>query len=170
MPLLSKALTGALNHHVTQELAASHWYLGASAMFNEAGLLGMAKWMMAQSDEERMHAMKFVHHIQQRHGHVRLEQIPAPPAAFKSPKETFEAALALEVATTSRIHELHAKSLKEEDVALRLFLDWFVQEQLEEEDTLRTILDRFRLAGDDRAATLMLDAELGGQAAAPKRP
>jgi ferritin len=169
MPSLSTDLEKALNHHVTEELAASHWYLSASAVFHEAGLVGMAKWMMVQSDEERQHAMRFVTHIQQRHGHVRLEQIPAPRVGDKSARDTFEDAMKVEVGTTARIHKLHAQATKHGDVALRLFLDWFVQEQLEEEDMLRTALDRFTLAGDDRAALLLLDREFGARVIAPKK-
>jgi ferritin len=166
MPALDATLEKALNHHVTEELAASHRYLASSAALREAGLSGMAHWMQIQSDEERVHAMKFLDHIHARHGHIRLEAIPAPPPADNGGLAAFQAALALEESTTLRIHELHGKATAANDVALRVFLEWFVQEQVQEEDTIRHILDRFRLAQNDPAALLLLDQELGNRAAA----
>lgn len=166
MPALDATLEKALNHHVTEELAASHRYLASSAALREAGLSGMAHWMQIQSDEERAHAMKFLDHIHARHGHIRLEAIPAPPPADTGGLAAFQAALALEESTTRRIHELHGKASQANDVALRVFLEWFVQEQVQEEDTIRHILDRFRLAQNDPAALLLLDQELGNRAAA----
>lgn len=163
MPALQPSLESALNHHVTEELAASHSYLAASAALRELGLNGMASWMMTQSDEERTHAMKFLDHILARHGHVKLEQIPAPPAGKQDAKAIFTAALKLEESTTKRIEALHTKANDAGDVALRVFLEWFLQEQVQEEDQLRTILDRFALAGNDQAALLIIDQELNGR-------
>lgn len=169
MPALDVTLESALNHHVTEELAASHRYLAASAALRELGLNGMASWMMAQSEEERAHAMKFLEHLLARHGHVKLEQIPAPPAGKQDPRSIFRAGLALEEATTKRIETLHAKANKAGDVALRVFLEWFLQEQVQEEDQLRTILDRFELAGDDKGALLIIDQELAGRSRSGKK-
>lgn len=169
MPALDANLESALNHHVTEELAASHQYLAASASLRELGLNGMASWMMAQSDEERMHAMKFLEHLLARHGHVRLEQIPAPPAGKRDARAVFRAGLALEETTTKRIEALHSKAEKAGDVALRVFLDWFLQEQVQEEDQLRSILDRFEIAGDDKGALLIIDQELAGRAKSGKK-
>jgi ferritin len=168
MPALDGTLESALNHHVTEELAASHRYLASSAALRELGLNGMASWMMAQSEEERAHAMKFLEHILARHGHVKLEQIPAPPAGKQDPRSIFRAGLALEEATTKRIETLHGKANKAGDVALRVFLEWFLQEQVQEEDQLRSILDRFELAGDDKGALLIIDQELAGRAKSGK--
>ncbi|HJQ94002.1 MAG TPA: ferritin [Candidatus Thermoplasmatota archaeon] len=169
MPALDGNLESALNHHVTEELAASHRYLASSAALRELGLNGMASWMLAQSEEERAHAMKFLEHVLARHGHVKLEQIPAPPAGKQDARLIFRAALALEEATTKRIETLHGKADKAGDVALRVFLEWFLQEQVQEEDQLRSILDRFELAGDDKGARLIIDQELAGRSRAPKR-
>jgi ferritin len=169
MPALDGALENALNHHVTEELAASHRYLASSAALRELGLNGMASWMMAQSEEERLHAMKFLEHLLARHGHVKLEQIPAPPAGKQDARSIFRAGLALEEATTKRIETLHAKADKAGDVALRVFLEWFLQEQVQEEDQLRSILDRFELAGDDKGALLIIDQELAGRAKSGKK-
>lgn len=168
MPELDSSLEAALNHHVTEELAASHRYLASSAALRGLGLNGMASWMMAQSEEERMHAMKFLEHLLARHGTARLEQIPAPPAGKQDARAIFRAGLALEEATTRRIEELHAKAHKAGDVALRVFLEWFLQEQVQEEDQLRTILDRFELAGDDKGALILIDQELAGRAKSGK--
>ncbi|HEX2066031.1 MAG TPA: ferritin, partial [Candidatus Thermoplasmatota archaeon] len=152
-----------MNHHITEELAASHQYLAAAARLDETGLRGMGRWMLNQSDEERQHAMRFLGHIHARHGTVRLEQIPAPAIPQDGAVAIFQDALRLEETTTRRIDALHASATKAGDVALRIFLDAFIQEQVQEEDVLRTILDRFHLAGDDHAALLMLDQELGAR-------
>ena len=169
MPALDGTLETALNHHVTEELAASHRYLASSAALRELGLNGMASWMMAQSEEERTHAMRFLEHLLARHGHVKLEQIPAPPAGKLDPRAIFRAGLALEEATTKRIETLHGKANKAADVALRVFLEGFLEEQVQEEDQLRTILDRFELAGDDKGALLIIDQELASRARPGKR-
>lgn len=169
MPALSPDLLQAMNLHVTQELAASHSYLQAASYLHELGLDGMSRWMMVQSEEERLHARKFIDHVHARHGTVRLEQIPAPPPSTGKARDVFALALRLEEETTARIHRLHAASETAGDVALRIFLEWFVQEQVGEEDTLRTLLDRFALAGDDRGALLLLDQEFGRRVAAGKK-
>lgn len=162
---LSPELEKALNHHVTQELAASHSYLAAAAVLQETGLEGMAKWMRMQAEEERQHGMKFFDYIHERHGKVRLEQIPKPDPEPSGALGIFEQALRLEKATTLRIRDLHREARAADDVALEVFLQWFVQEQVQEENTLRTILDRFALGGKDHAALLLLDAELGRRSA-----
>ena len=169
MAALDSSLEASLNHHVTEELAASHRYLASSASLREMGLNGMSSWMMAQSEEERAHAMKFLEHLLARHGHAKLEQIPAPPAGKQDARSIFRSALALEEATTKRIEALHAKANKAGDVALRVFLEWFLQEQVQEEDQLRTILDRFELAGDDKGALLIIDQELSARSKAGRK-
>lgn len=113
--------------------------------------------------------MKFLEHLLARHAHVKLEQIPAPPVGKQDARSIFRAALALEEATTKRIEALHSKSAKAHDVALRVFLEWFLQEQVQEEDQLRTILDRFELAGDDKGALLIIDQELATRAKSGKK-
>lgn len=164
MTSLAPEAEKALNHHVTQELAASHRYLAAAANLSETGLDGMAGWMMAQSEEERSHAMKFYHYIHERNGSVRLQEIPRPPEDPTTAKEIFEEALRLEQATTQRIRALHRQAREGDDVALEVFLQWFIQEQVQEESQLNSILDRFRLAGSDHAALLLLDQEMARRA------
>ncbi len=159
--MISDRMQDGLNGQIGHELYASHYYLSMSAHFEGAGFPGFAKWMRLQANEEREHAFRLFDYIHDREGKVLLGPIEAPPADFGSPLEVFQAALAHERKVTSLIADLCDLATKEADYATQVMLHWFVSEQVEEEKTASDIVDRLRLAGDDPAALLMLDAELG---------
>lgn len=163
MVALDKKTLAALNEHIAAELAASHRYLAASAYFRNMSLDGMAHWMRVQADEEHTHAMKFYEHILERNGEIELSAIPKPPSKYKSPVDAFEQALQFEKRTTEHIEKLYADALKRNDYALQIFLQWFVQEQVQEEDAAGSIVDRLKLVGNDKAGLVILDQELGGR-------
>lgn len=161
MATLEAGTLEALNQHIQQELTSSHEYLAASAHFSMTGMDGMATWMRHQAEEERGHAMKFYDHILQRDGTIRLHDIPAPPQDYGGPVDVFRQALEREERTTQHIGKLYEFALEHKDFALQIFLQWFIEEQVREEDGLRNILQRLALIGEDKAALVMLDRELG---------
>lgn len=163
---MSKELEAAFNDQITREFAASYAYLQMAAHFESANLPGMAAWMRAQAEEERAHAMKFYDFVVARDNEVELRALEAPPADFGSAVDVFQAALAHEQRVTAAIRALYEQAAGENDYESFQLLQWFLTEQVEEEATVSEIIDRLRLAGDDSAALLMMDRDLGGRSAA----
>lgn len=158
---LSPELTRAYNDQVQLEFESSFAYLQMGADFELRSLPGMARWMRMQSGEEHAHAMKFIQFVLDRGGKLELKALGAPSATPDSVIATFEVALAHEQRVTKAIHALYAKALAGQDFSSLPLLQWFVNEQVEEESTVSTILDRLRMVGDDRTGLLFLDRELG---------
>ncbi len=163
---LSPSLTRAYNDQVRLEFESSFAYLQMGADFELRSLPGMATWMRLQSQEEHLHAMKFIQFVLDRGGRLQLQAIAAPAPTPDTVLATFEAALAHEQRVTRAIHDLYAKALEEHDFASLPLLQWFVNEQVEEEATVSTILERLRMVGDDRTGLLFLDRELGQRSSA----
>jgi ferritin len=150
----------ALNGQITKEFYASQLYLAMSAHFEMLNLNGFAHWMRVQSDEEREHALKLFDFILERGGSVELGAIEQPPSEFGAPVEIFQQSLADERRVTGWINELYSRASSENDYASQVFLQWFVDEQVEEEANATEMIDRLTMAGDNKAALLMLDNEL----------
>ncbi len=159
--MMSPKMQDALNRQINAELFSSYLYLSMSAWFESAGLAGMARWMQAQGAEEQGHAMRLFAFVNERDGRVVLEAIEKPKAEWNSPLEVFEEAYQHEQKVTSLINGLVDLAAGEKDHATGSFLQWFVNEQVEEESTARTICDKLKLVGDHGPALLMIDAELG---------
>jgi ferritin len=122
--------------------------------------------MRLQADEETMHEMKFFDYILARGGKVVLDQVNGPPTEWDSPLAVFEAAYGHEQMISDKINKLVDLSLEESDHASNAFLQWFVTEQVEEEESVLEIVDQLKLIEGDRGALFMLDRELGQRAAA----
>lgn len=163
--MLNPTLHRALNDHLGAELYSAHLYLSMSAYCESMNLPGFARWMRAQSEEERDHAMKFYEFIGDRGSRVVLGAIEQPPTDFASPLDLFEQALAHEQQVTAMIHRLYGLAEQEKDYPSQTFLQWFVIEQVEEEKTATGIVETLRTIGENRVAVLMLDRELGGRGA-----
>lgn len=159
--MLNKKIQDAFNGQINAELCSSYLYLSMSAYFESANLAGMAAWMKIQAQEELLHAMKFFDFINERDGRVGLSQIEAPKTEWESALDVFEDAYAHECKVSGLINELVDLSIGEHDHAANAFLQWFVTEQVEEESTALTIVDKLKRAGDSSVALLMLDGELG---------
>jgi ferritin len=155
------AVKEAINEQIKHEFYSSYLYLSMAGSFEVAHLSGFAHWMYKQSEEERKHAMKLFNFLLDRGEHVQLLSIDQPPNAFRSPLDTFEQALDHEKDITSRIHRLYELSVQENDYPAQVMLHWFVAEQVEEEKSASEIVERLRMAGDDGAALLLLDKEMG---------
>lgn len=158
---ITKKITDSFNGQLKEEYYASYLYLSMAAYFEDQNLPGFAGWMKAQSTEELKHAMKFYKHIVERNGRVILAQIDKPKSEWSSPAEAFEDAYKHEQKVTSLIHDLVKLARDEKDYAAEVFLHWFVNEQVEEEEQTRNILDTLKSVGDSKQALIMLDRELG---------
>jgi ferritin len=159
--MLNPRIEEALNRQINAELYSSYLYLSMSAYCDSQNLAGMANWMRIQAQEENTHAMKFFDFVNERDGRVLLTQIDAPKTEWTSPLDVFEETLAHEQKVTGLINGLVDLALEEKDHASNTFLQWFVTEQVEEEATAKTILDKLRLIGENPVALYMLDGELG---------
>ena len=159
--MLKKKIEDAFNKHLNAEAFSAHLYMSMSAYLESINLKGMAAWMRLQSSEETIHEMKFFDFILARGGKVVLNEISAPPIEWDSPIAIFEAAYGHEQMITDKINKLVDLSLAESDHASNAFLQWFVTEQVEEEESVSEIVDQLKLIGDDRGALFMIDRELG---------
>ena len=154
---MEKALNGQLN----AELYSGYMYMSMHAYFKAVNLDGFANWMFCQAQEEISHAMKFYDFIISRGGRVQLTQVDAPPTEWDSPLGAFEATLAHEQKVTGLINDLVELAIQEHDHATQIFLQWFVSEQVEEEDSANEMVQKIKLAGDAGGGLFMLDREMG---------
>lgn len=161
MGTITAKMQEALNAHLEQELYSAYLYLAMSAHCERRAFKGFARWLRVQHGEELEHARKVLDHVLSRGGQPTLGAIPAPPREFGSIVEVFEAVLEHELLVTERIHGLYATAGVEKDAATQVFLQWFVSEQVEEENAATEILDRLRMVGDRPGAALYLDKEYG---------
>jgi ferritin len=159
--MLKQKVQDALNEQIKHELYSSYVYLAVSAYCDRQGLVGFAHWMREQSKEELGHALKIVDFINDRGGTVQLQALDKPPTDYGSPLQVAEKALEHERRVTGLIERLYELAGKENDYATQTMLHWFIEEQVEEEKNALILIDRIKMAGDDRAALLMLDMELG---------
>jgi ferritin len=162
--VINQKIEDALNGQLNKELYSSYLYLSMSAYFESNNLKGFAHWLRVQAKEELGHGMKFFDYIAQRGGHPGLRQIDAPPNNWKSHKSVFEDAYQHEQKVTKYIHELVDLARSERDHATEVFLQWFVNEQVEEEMNANEIVQKMGLAGDVWSALFVIDSELGKRA------
>jgi ferritin len=160
---LNRKIEEALNRQIQSEFYSSYVYLSMSGYSDSQNLPGFGAWMRAQSEEERGHAMRLFDYVQNRGGRVRLASIAEPKAEFESPRVMFEEALTHEQSVTTTIHELYRLAQEEKDYPTEVELQWFVQEQVEEEKTIQDILAQLAMIGDHPAALVMLDHRLGSR-------
>ena len=161
--MTSDSIRDALNAQLNKELYSSYLYLSMAAHFEATNLPGFATWMKGQSREEYEHAMKFWDYIYDRGGSVTLLSIDQPETTFKSPLDAFEKALQAEKDNTEQIHKLYAMAVEQKDYPTQVFLNWFIEEQVEEEKTAGQIVDTLKLVDDSSASLLLLDRELGAR-------
>ena len=158
--MLSEKMQNALNGQLNAELYSSYLYLSMNAYFKSVNLDGFANWMYYQAQEELEHSMKFYDFIIQRGGKVQLQQIEAPPTEWSSPRAVFEATLAHEQKVTGLINDLVDVASEENDHATQIFLQWFVTEQVEEEESVGGVLEQLKLMGEAQGGLFMIDREL----------
>ena len=149
-----------LNEQLNAELYSAYLYYSMAAYFESINLAGFANWMMVQFQEEQFHASKFYRYINERGGRVLLTAIEAPPSEWDSPLAAFEDTLAHEQKVTGLINGLADMAMEQKDHASMSFLQWFVSEQVEEENSVGTVLGHLKLIKESPQALFMLDKEL----------
>ncbi len=159
--MLSQLVQDKINEQINNELFSSYSYLAMSAYCSAQQYLGCAHWLRMQSEEENEHAMRLYDFLVARGGRVVLSKIKNPNAEFKSLLQVFKAVLKQEKKVTAQIDSLFALALKEKAFAALVELEWFVQEQVEEEKNARDILHKVKLVKDDPSSLLDLDRDLG---------
>jgi ferritin len=167
--MLNAKVQDAFNQQINAELFSEYLYLSMAAHFEAESLKGMANWMRIQAGEEHTHAMKFYHFILDRGGKVVLSQIEAPKTTWNSALDAFQDAYKHELKISGMINNLANLAIDEKDHAAHQFLEWFVNEQVEEEAAAQLIVDQLKLVGENGVAIYMIDQELGQRqsAAAP---
>jgi len=166
--MLADKVAKALQKQIADEGFASSSYLGMASWCEIQGLRGCAEFMYEQSAEERAHMLKIVKYLNQAGGHAEIPAIKEPVNAYKTVTEVFSAALKQEQGVTKSINAIVELSLEEKDFVSFNFLQWFVEEQLEEENLFRAILDIIKIAGSDARSLLMIDNEIAKIRAAQK--
>lgn len=156
-------LAQGFNRQITLEIESSLAYLQMAAYFESRSFTGFASWMRVQSDEERDHALKLFDYLLDRGNPVKLGEIAAPVSDFDGPTSVFEAALEQERRVSEAIQSLYMLATSNGDAASFAILQWFLEEQVEEESMVEEILDQLKLVGSDGGALLLLDRELGAR-------
>ncbi len=161
--MISLKLQDAINAQINAELWSAYLYLSMGMHFENEGYSGIANWYRIQFKEEQAHAEIFMNYLNSRGGRVILAPIAEVPTNWESPLAAFEATLAHEEKVTSLINALYHLAIEENDYATKGKLDWFISEQVEEEETARGIIDRLKLVNDNGMGLYMLDQELASR-------
>ncbi|MGD0038487.1 MAG: ferritin [Bacteroidota bacterium] len=159
--MISKLLQDAINEQINFELFSAYLYLSMSAYFETQNLSGFANWTRVQYQEETGHAMKLYKYVFDRSGAVTLKSIAQPATKFKTPLDIFKEILKHEQKVTSLINKLYELAVKEKDYAAQIFLQWFINEQVEEEKNAIDIINMLEMIGDSPVSLIMADRQLG---------
>ena len=161
--MLDSKLENALNQHVNQELWSAYLYLSMSYDMDHKGFGGIASWFALQAKEEFTHATLFITFIGKRSGKVRLLPVGQVKQEWNTPKDAFEDTLRHEKVVTQKINQLMDLAVELRDYATQNMLKWFVDEQVEEEDTVIKILEKFKRVENSPSGLFELDKELGAR-------
>jgi ferritin len=166
--MITKIVEKAINEQIKREEHSSRIYLSMASWAERNGFPGAANWLYVQTEEERIHMLKLVHYLNDRGGAAVIPALDAPEAKFKSLLDVFQQVLKHEEYISESINNLFAVCTKEKDFTTANYLQWYINEQIEEESTVRTILDQIKLAGTDKGGLFMMDKEFAAMAAAKK--
>ena len=165
--MLKKNIEQAINKQINAELWSGYLYLSMSTYFHSINLDGFATWMRVQAQEELAHAMRFYDHVVERGGRVKLTSIEAVPTEWKSPLHAFEETYAHEQKVTGLINNIMKQAVDEKDYATMNMLQWFIDEQVEEEASADEILQKLKLIGNEGSGLFMIDRELAQRVFTP---
>jgi len=146
---MNKKIEELLNRQIEREGYSSNLYLAMASWAENKGFPGVASWLYVQSDEERMHLLKFIKYVNERGGKAVIPEIKKPPIDYKNIKELFKEVLKHEKFITGSINEITSATFEEKDFNTYNFLQWFLAEQVEEEASVQTIIDKLNLISPD---------------------
>ncbi len=158
--MISDKMVAAINEQINKELFSEYMYMSMQAWLADQNLDGMANWMNAQAQEEHFHAMKFFNYLIDRGARVKLTAIEAPKEDFETPLKAFKMALDHEKFVTKSINELMDLAIKEKDHATKSFLQWFIDEQVEEEASVDRVVNMLKMVEGHGNGLMMIDREL----------
>ena len=161
--MISKKMNEAINSQINAEMWSAYLYLSMANNFEAKGLKGIANWFNVQYKEELAHAQIFINYLNSRDGRVLLAPIAGVETEWATPLDAFKATLEHEQKVTGLINDLYSLAEEEKDFATREKLNWFVAEQVEEEETARELIDNFTLIGENGYGIYQLDQELGSR-------
>lgn len=164
--MIKEAVEKAIIHQIKNEEHSSRLYLSMASWCQVNGYPGAAAFLFKQTDEERMHQLKFVHYLNDRAGYSQLLALDNPTASYESLLDVFEKVMIHEEFITASINDLYEVALVNKDYTTGNFLQWFINEQIEEESTMHGILDKMKLAGNEAGGLFHIDKELSALAAA----
>lgn len=165
--MIKQTLQDAINSQINKEFFSEYYYLSMAAYFESEDLPGFANFFKVQVEEERFHAMKFFDYLNERGGKVNLTGIDSPKTDFESPLQVFELAYKHEQYVTESINGLMDIAIKENDHALKSFLQWFIDEQVEEEATMSKYVNQLKRLNGNGHGIMMLDRELAQRSFVP---
>lgn len=147
--MLKKRIEDICNRQIEREGYSSNLYIAMASWAETNGFPGVAQWLYLQADEEKLHMLKFIKYVNERGGKAIVPAIKKPVSEYKSVEDVFKEVLKHEEFVTESINEIVALTLEEKDFNTHNFLQWFVFEQVEEESSVRTIIDKIKLVGDN---------------------
>jgi ferritin len=166
--MMKKRLEEICNRQVEREAYSSNLYLAMASWAETKGMSGVAEWMYAQAEEERVHMLKFVKFINERGGHAIISALEKPPVEYKGVAEMFDEVLHHEQFVTASINEIVTMATEEKDYALLNWLQWFVSEQVEEESSVQAVIDKLKLLGSHNM--YMFDRDIMSMRSAGEAP
>ena len=158
--MLKEKVEKILNEQIVKEGYSSNLYLAMASWADKEGYAGIAQWLFAQSEEERMHMMKIINYVNERGGHAIIPAFDMPPVNFDGIKKLFDQVLEHEQYITASINDIVALTIQENDYATHNWVQWFVTEQIEEESSVQTIIDKLNMIGDKNM--YMFDRDIMG--------
>lgn len=159
--MITDKMAQALNQQINAELYSAYLYLAMASWATTRGMRGASNWFFIQSREEMTHVWRFYNYVNSQGRQVILEAVAAPPADFESLAKAFDQTLAHEQTVTAMINGLMTTAREQNDNATAIFLQWYVNEQVEEEANVSEIIDQLKLAGPEGGGLLLIDRELG---------
>ncbi|MBD3288922.1 ferritin [candidate division KSB1 bacterium] len=165
--MLSQKMIDKINEQIKNELYSGHLYLSMAAYCSSQDLDGFANFFVVQEQEERYHAMKFYHYLVEQGADVKIYGLDQPKQDFKSVEEVFQLAYEHEQKVTGLINDLMELAVQDKDYATQSFLNWYIDEQVEEEASMQSILKKLQMVGVKGHGLLMLDSQLGARSFTP---
>jgi len=161
--MISEKINEIINEQINKEFYSGYLYLSMSSHLHELGLFGFSNWLKVQAKEEVEHGLKLLDYLLERNSYVTLKQIRTPEFEFKGVKSVFETLFEHEKCITNSVMNIAKLAEEECDRTTLSFIDWFIEEQIEEEQQVKDIIKRLELFGEDTAALYLMDKELGAR-------